>query len=255
VKRLLFLLIVLLVALGALAADPPLLQPSSYLPQAQAALQAGIDAITEILNSGYPVSHRQLESLGFTDADFVTFVAGTINSFGYQVKIVSVDDWNGEPHAFILVGSDLGDDGIAIAWVPVEADRSFLDSFWALGIIPWDEDSPDRFDPRYLSYDRIVADVSVSPPEINLITPGTPIINEWTSIRVIAKGGGVIAYQWSIDGGETITTTGNSIWHTFTEAGEHTVSVTVIDEFGGRAQAQGTFEVLEKRHQCHCSNP
>jgi len=253
VKRLLFLPIVLLVALGVLAADPPLLQPSSYLPQAQAALHAGIDSVTGILNAGYPVSHRRLESLGFTDADFVTFVAGTINSFGYQVKIVSVDDWNGEPHAFILVGIDLGDDGIA--WVPVEADRSFLDSFWALGIIPWDEDSPDRFDPRYLSYDRIVGYVAVTPPSLTMMPPGSPVINNPAATMVFVEGARAIAYQWSIDGGETITTNGNSIWHTFTEAGEHTVSVTVIDEFGGRAQAQGTFEVLEKRHQCHCSNP
>jgi len=253
VKRLLYLPIVLLVALGALAADPPLLQPSSYLPQAQVALQSGIDAIAEILGAGYPVTHRQLENRGWDDTDFMWFVAGTITSFGYQVKIVSVDDWNGEPHAFILVGIDLGDDGTA--WIPVEADPSFLNSFWLLGAIPWADEGSMTLDSHYLSYDRVLEEVKVSPPDISLIVPGAPVIDSPAAITVIARGRSIIAYQWSIDGGDPITSISPSIWQTFTEAGEHTVSVTVIDELGGRAEAQGTFEVLEKRHQCHCSNP
>jgi len=249
VNRLLFLPIVLFAVLGACA--EPILQPSSYPLAVRPAIQSGIDSITQVLHTGYPVSHRQLESRGWGDSDFIRFVAGTLNSFGYRVRIVAVDGWEGSSHSFILVGIDLGDDGFA--WIPVEADPTFLDSYWVLGVIPWVDEASLTLDSRYLAYDRLIEEVSLSPPAISLITPGSPVINSPAAITVAVNGRPIIAYQWSIDGEDPITGVSSSIWYTFTEAGEHTVSVTVIDELGGRAQATGTFEVLEERHQCHCT--
>ena len=229
------------------------LQPGdpAYTPAERSALMAGIDAVTGILNSGYPVSHRRLEGLGFTDDDFVRFTAGTLSSSGYQVFIVEKDGWDGAPHRFLLVGIAIGDGGIG--WIPVEAVPSELQYYWLLGAIPWADEAATMFDSRYLSYDRLVEQVADTPPSLTLMPPGSPVINDPASLMAIVWGADIIAYQWAIDGGETITTTSSTIWHTFTDAGEHTVSVTVIGARGNRASAQVTFEVLEKRHQCHCT--
>jgi len=257
VRRVFPLVIVLLVFLSASSAGSPLVvQPldSSYTPSQRSALLAGIDRLEENLSSGYPGSQRRLSALGWGEADYINFVAGTLDSFGYPVAIVAVDDWDGESHSFLLVGIDLG--GGTTGWIPVEADPYFLGSFWLLGRVPWDGQSTDRFDPRYLSYDRLVGYVEVTPPAITLFPPGSPVINDPAAAMAVVNGGRarILAYQWSIDGGEAITTSVNALWHTFTEAGKHTVSVTVIDELGGRASAEASFEVLKERHSCSCGS-
>ena len=257
-KRVPFLTLVVLFSVflvGLSAEEPVVLQPSapSYTPAERAALLAGIDAVTGILGSGYPLSYRQLEGLGFKDDDFIEFTAGTLYSAGYRVAIVEKDGWNGSSHRFLLVGIDLGDD--VFGWIPVEASPSELQSHWLLGEIPWADESETLFDFRYLSYDRLIEYVVITLPSLNLRPPGSPVINNPAATMVFVEGARIIAYQWSIDGGAPVTTTSSTLWHTFTEPGDHTISVTVIDEHGGRATAEVSFEVLEKRHQCHCNNP
>jgi chitodextrinase len=60
-------------------------------------------------------------------------------------------------------------------------------------------------------------------------------------IGLFAPAWDIISYQWSFgDGGAAV---GATTQHTFTEAGSFTVTLTMIDIYGGRSVVNGTLAI------------
>ena len=111
--------------------------------------------------------------------------------------------------------------GAAISVLPITVFRSFL----AGPIVVYDY-SRDNFQ-VWNALSGSTASLPVSPQVPNATYPGG------AEIFIYAPPHAVISYQWSFgDGGSS---TGPTTQHTFLEAGTYTITLTIIDTFGGRS--------------------
>jgi hypothetical protein len=261
-KRLLLLLIVLFVSLAVstsslLGADLPVVrQPNdpAYVAADRAALAAAWTAVEGILKAGYPLSPVQMGKLGWSDADFVQFAAGTLQSAGYTV-LLATGSWAGTTRTWILVGVPLSS---GLGYLPVEAAPSAFASNYAIGQIAWQGGvSGGSFDARYLSFSQAAALAPNSPPAVTLsIADRYVIVDETTTLMVTGRDpdGAILAYVWTFSDGTKIAGTQPVQWYTFRDTGDATVTLTAIDTRGARTTQSVVAEVLAVKPDCGCSS-
>lgn len=258
-KRLV-LLIVLFVSLGVstlslVGADLPVVrQPNDpgYSAADRAALTAAWTAVEGILKAGYPLSPLEMGKLGWADSDFVQFAAGTLESAGYTMLLVT-GSWAGTTRTWILVGVPLSS---GLGYIPVEAAPSALGSSSAIGRIAWQGGvSGGSFDPRYLSFSQAVALAPNLPPAVTLSIAGRyVVVGETTTLMVTGSDpdGAILAYLWTFSDGTEIAGTRAVLWYTFHDTGDATVTLTAIDTRGARMTQSVVAEVLAEEPDCGC---
>jgi hypothetical protein len=243
--------------LPLVGADLPIVrQPNDPAMSAadRAALAAAWTAVEGILKAGYPLSPVQMGKLGWSDADFVQFAAGTLESAGYTVLLVTGSWSAGTTRTWILVGVPISS---GLAYIPVEAVRSAVTSSTAIGQIAWQGGaSGSSFDPRYLSFTQAVALPPNSPPAVTLSIAGYVVVDETTTLMVTGSDpdGAILAYLWTFSDGTKIAGTQAVLWYTFRDTGDATVTLTAIDTRGARTTQSEVAEVLAEKPDCGCGH-
>lgn len=85
-----------------------------------------------------------------------------------------------------------------------------------------------------------------SPTATISISPSPPRASESTNFNAnnsTDPDGSITSYEWSIDG---MSYTGETVEHTFGEAGEYTIELTVTDDNGATATETETLEVVQR---------
>lgn len=256
------LLIALIVSLAVstlplVGADLPIVrQPSdpAYAATDRAALAAAWTAIEGILKAGYPLSPVQMGKLGWSDADFVQFAAGTLQSAGYTV-LLATGSSAGTARTWILVGVPVAS---GLGYIPVEAAPSVLTSSYAIGQIAWQGGvSGTSFDSRYLGFTQAAALPPNSPPAVTLsIADRYVVVDETTTLMVTGSDpdGAILAYVWTFSDGTRIAGTQAVLWYTFRDTGDATVTLTAIDTRGARTTQSEVAEVLAVEPDCGCGH-
>jgi hypothetical protein len=249
------LLMTTLNCLAVLAAETPVfLQPNdpTFSGSDRSAIASAIAQLNAVLQEGYPVPTFRLADAGWTDRDFVVFVAGYLNSSGYTAVVVEGDDGNGDHQLWIFVKIPL--DG-KTAWVPVEAVPSIVGSSSRLGIIPWLGSSQTEFDPAYAAFSHVVELARRSAPTVQIIMVGYPLINNDTPFHAsTASPQNIIAYVWTIEGDDEVyvETNAASFKYEFTEVRKTLVTLVVYDRWGTRGTATKMVDVTgEANCGCH----
>ena len=234
------------------AETPTVLQPTdaSFSPADRSALMTAIDDIDSVLREGYPVRLFRLSSAGWTDRDFVVFVAGYLASAGFTTAVVEKTS-GGDYHMWILVEIQLESGS---AWIPVEAVPSIVDASSLLGVVAWRDSGQTQFDPAYVDFDRQVELARHPTPTARIVVIGYPVINSGTAMHAsTSQPSNVVAYLWSVEGDEQVyvETNASSFEYDFKKARKTEVTLVVVDRWGGRATATKTVDV-ESENDCGC---
>jgi hypothetical protein len=251
-----FLLFFLSGLLGAQAADVPVVlqptDPAAFSASERAELLAAAEDVERILQQGYPIPFTRLVSKGWLDRDFVVFAAGILQFAGYEVVVVEGEDGSGGSRLWILVGIPLGE---RTGWIPVEASP-LSETSCLFRRVPWVGDAGGEFDASYLVFDRVVELVPNSAPTAQIAVIGMVVVDEQNTMhaRVQDRSGAIIAYVWSVDGEEVEVSTNFVFRHTFTEIGEHEVTLVAFDDRGAQATATELVDVLAEG-ACGCTPP
>ncbi len=262
-KRLLPLAIVLALvvsfSISVLGADLPVVrQPndSVYSAADRAALATACAAIEDLLRPDYSLSRlAHVGGLVWGDADFVQFAAGTLQAAGYTVFLAS-GAWGADAtRTWILAGVPLSS---GLGYIPVEAVPSALASNFTIGQIAWQGGvSGTSFDSRYQSFAQATALAPNSPPVVVLsIGERYAVKDETTALQVLGTDpdDAILGYVWTISDGTTIDDRGRTLYYTFNDVGDATVTVVVLDVRGARTTLSEDIEVLAERPDCGCND-
>lgn len=261
-KRALVLVVLSLgVAAGTLplvAADLPMIrQPNdpAFSAADRSALSTAWTAIERLLKPGYDlprivaVSGRQ-----WTDADYVQFAAGALQSAGYT-PMLATGAWAGVTRTWALIGVPVS---LGMTYIPVEAAPALLVSGGSIGQIAWQGGvSGTSFDARYLTFTQATAIAPNMPPAVSLSpTERYVVVDETTALMVIGADpdGVILFFDWTFSNGTRITDVRATLWHTFRETGRATVNVTAVDARGARTNLSLDVEVLAERPDCGCGH-
>lgn len=219
---------------------------TGYSAQELASLLPAIDKLEKVLSNYNLGSGRYFSPDEWCSLDFAAYTAGTLARFGYATRIVSAEGWPDGTHTWILVGIPLTGQ---TAWVPVETSPAQGKSQAFLGTIPSHTDPAGKlwFDSRYVQFDEEVALPDNIPPVAQIrVVPASGVTGREVSFLGVTSydpDGEVLFYSWDFgDGG---TADGGSVRHTFAQAGNYTVVLTVTDSRGGQASTSLTFTVRE----------
>jgi hypothetical protein len=196
-----------------------------------------------------------LRDLSWGDADYVQFAAGTLQSAGYAALLAS-GPWDGAANrTWILTAVPLTS---GVGYIPVEAVPSALASSSTIGQVAWQAGvAGTSFDSRYLRFTQAVPLAPNMPPAVTLsIGERYAVIDVTTTFQVMGTDpdGMILTYVWTISDGTTIVDPRATLWYTFREIGDATVTVTVIDTRGGRTTASEEVEVLAEKPDCGCNH-
>jgi len=251
------LLLTTLTCSTALATEIPVvlqLNDPTFSSADRAAITSGITQLDAVLGEGYPVRVSQLASLGWTDRDFVVFVAGYLNSAGLQAVVVEGEDGNGAHHLWILVGIPTGGQ---TAWIPVEAVPSVVGTSSRLGFIPWLGSSQTEFEPTYAVFSHVVDLAARSAPTVKIVVVGYPVVGSDTALHASSSNSqNIVAFLWSVEGDDEvyIETHGASFKYEFSEPGKTEVTLVVYDRWGGRGTATKVVDVSADQWDCGCND-
>ncbi|MDD5264736.1 MAG: PKD domain-containing protein [Candidatus Bipolaricaulis sp.] len=242
------LLASVLVASGgpAVAAEQPqVVQPDSaqYTSAQQGRLRIEIQDLEQTLADPSLGSRMTLGERGWTSVQFAIFSAGALAGLGYKTAAVSAR-WSGGEHVWVMVEVNLG---VKTAWIPVEAAPSGGSLQVSLGRIPWDS-GQGRYEERYVTFDRTMELPPNQPPIAAVRFPVASSAGDgtvsFTAMMSRDPDGEIILYVWSVDGAPPVMMTKTWTYeHVFVDAGDHTVTVTVVDDRGARATATATLAI------------
>lgn len=230
----------------AWAAEVPVvdqLDDPTFTASERAALMAGIDELDRVLREGYPVPVHRLASAGWTDADFVTFVAGYLTSSGYETVVAEALDDGDATKMWVLAGIEIGERTV---WVPVEATPALVGTSSRLGLVPWADVGQSTYEDAYVTFDRLIALPNHPTPMVRIIVVGNPVAGTETSIHAASTmSASVMAYVWTIEGDENVyvETHASLFRYVFPEPGTSTVTLVVYDRWGSRGTATKTVRV------------
>jgi len=173
--------------------------------------------------------------LGWDDAQLALFVAGRLSSLGFQTELArSEGEW------WVLVRLRAEGTEVVVpvlpGFPPLDRNGQFARGVF-LGRIPWAE--PGRPDPRYLAPEEVLPLPPNPVPEVRLrVHPTEPRPGEavWFIADVADLDGSVIQLRWDFGDGES-----SSWWspeHVYGREGTYTVTLTVVDDRGGVAEAR-----------------
>jgi hypothetical protein len=255
-RRSVFILLALLVVFSLVLAAQTVtvLQPSDagYSSAERAALLAGATAVQNILDEGFPFPRFRLIQQGWTDDAFIQFAAGTLRTAGYSI-LLAQGTISEAAHTWILVGIDLGD---RTGWIPVEGAASWVSSEYRIGEIAWQGGvAGGSFDSQYLTYSQTVALAANVPPQISLNDLNrNVVVDVKATFQAVGSDpdGTILAYEWTINGRDTLIDTRSTLWYTFSKTGKATVDLVVIDNRGAKTTASVTVDVLAEDPGCGC---
>jgi hypothetical protein len=213
-----------------------------YTTTQRSALSLATAELERVLGDRTLGVQRTLGERGWTSLEFAKFTAGSLESQGYQVVIVSAL-WAEGQHAWVVVGIDVGG---ATAWVPVEAAPIPGVVLEGLGRIA--RDGAGRYDVRYALFEQIVQLAANVAPTAGFRGPTagarTGEIVTFLAIGSYDSDGEIVLYLWGVDDTDRLTTTKTmSFDYTFGTSVRHTVSLTVVDSRGARATANVPVQV------------
>ena len=231
-------LLLLLPAASVLGGDlPQVLQPNTtaYSVSELAALTQEIATLTEALNDYNMASRRYFSASDWSSSDFATYTAGVLSEKGYETVLVSGSGWSDGVHTWALVGISLG---TQTAWVPVEATPEAGQSQQVLARIPSVTDTAGNlvFDAPYGTFTTLVQLPSNVAPVGKIRLPNIESV-AGNTVTLLAVGsydpdGSVVLFKWQFGDGKGEVTPSSSVLHKFSEKGDYTITLTVIDNRG-----------------------
>lgn len=237
----LFVLSLFLLTLPVLSDElPQVLQPNetAYSAFGVATLTQAIKTLETALNNYNLGARRYFASDQWDSRDFAAYTAGTLSEMGYETKLVSAACWPDGVRTWVLVGIPLG---ARIAWAPVEASPVAGHSQQVLGYIPSTTDGAANlwFEESYLNFSDVTELPPNLPPVAKIRTPVSAVVagesTQFLALTSVDPDGEIVLYQWDFGDGKTRTSTTWTIRHTFKEAGNYTLQLTVIDNRGKRS--------------------
>ncbi|MCK4392463.1 PKD domain-containing protein [Candidatus Bipolaricaulota bacterium] len=251
----LFVLSLFLLTLPVLSDElPQVLQPNetAYSASEVATLTQAITALETTLDNYNLGSRRYFASDQWSSRDFASYTGGTLTEMGYETKLVSGVGWPEGAHTWVLVGIPLG---ARIAWVPVEASPLAGHSQQVLGYIPSTTDGAGRlwYEESYLNFSDIIELPPNLPPVAKIRPPVAAVVagesTQFLALTSVDPDGEIVLYQWNFGDGKTRISTTWTVRHTFKEAGNYTLQLTVIDNRGKSNIASITLRVLQQDEQ------
>ena len=230
---------------GAAQQQPQVVQPDSatYSTAQHSTLSRATAELERVLGDRTLGVQRTLGERGWTSREFAAFTAGSLESLGYQVAIVSAQ-WLDGQHAWVLVGVDVGG---ATAWIPVEATPIPGVVQEGLGRIA--SDGAGRYDARYAQFAETLQLGANVAPTVGFRGPTAGAyagdVVTFLALTSHDSDGEIVLYLWGVDDTDRLTVTKTmSFDYTFETAVRHTVSLTVVDSRGARATTSLAVQVL-----------
>jgi hypothetical protein len=246
--------------LSIAAADLPVVrQPGdpSYSVADRATLAAAWTEMEALLRPVFSLSRLlPLRDLSWGDSDYVQFAAGTLQSAGYAT-LLATGPWDGgATRTWILAGVPLSN---GVGYIPVEAVPSALASSSTIGQVAWQGGATGTsFDSRYLRFAQAAPLAPNMPPAVALsIGERYAVVDVTTTFQVMGtdSDGGILGYIWTISDGTVIVDPRATLWYTFRQTGDATVTAVVLDTRGARTTLVEQVEVLAERPDCGCGKP
>ena len=254
-RAFLFVLSLFLLTLPVLSDElPQVLQPNetAYSAFGVATLTQAITALETALNNYNLGARRYFASDQWDSRDFAAYTGGTLSEMGYETKLVSAACWPDGVRTWVLVEIPFG---ARTAWVPVEASPEAGHSQQVLGYIPSTTDGAGRlwFEESYLNFSDVIELPPNLLPVAKIRTPVSAVVaggsTQFLALTSVDPDGEIVLYQWDFGDGKTKTSTTWTIRHTFKEAGNYTLQLTVIDNRGKSNIASITLHVLQQDEQ------
>src|SRR5690606_10075885 len=89
------------------------------------------------------------------------------------------------------------------------------------------------FSPRHANIAMYYTQGAISVDFTGTPTRGaSPLAVQFTSLANSGNPGGILAYAWDFDGDQVIDSTVQNPTHVYTQCGDYTVTLTVVDAFG-----------------------
>lgn len=212
------------------------------------ALLPALERLNAVLSNADLGSQQVFRPDGWTSLDFSAYTGGTLEGRGYTTRLVAADGGPDGGHVWVLVGIYLSG---RTAWVPVEATPDLGAAALTLGRLPTTTDNTGRlwFETGYLHYEDEVqlppnrAPVAVIRTDMTQAAVGQAVT--FMALASYDPDGKIIRYYWDLgDGSSALART---VLHSFNEAGDYIISLTVTDSRGARSSASTSLRVVEPR--------
>ncbi|SHG93917.1 PKD domain-containing protein [Halobaculum gomorrense] len=214
-------------------------------------------------NSGeYPVSLRVTDDDGATAVASTTVAVGSGNtapSASFQVApqspivgdslTLDASDASDADGSIVGYAWDLDGDGDYDATGRVVEHTYESSGTYEIGLRVTDDDG---------ATDRVSRSVSIGEPENRgptagfEVSPSPPVAGTATTFDASAAtdpDGSIAAYEWDFGGDGSVDATGQTVEHTFEEAGDATVALRVSDDDGAVGRVERTFSVAKPENK------